>query len=158
MSEVGIREYFQQDHNRLDALFVKFQQCKRSDPGQAKEYFKEFKFGLQRHIVWEEDILFPCFERKAEMGRPGPTDVMRMEHREIKGFLESIHEKVKTGDPESDAEEAQLLSLLGQHNLKEENILYPGIDHLIDADERTAIFEQMEEIPAERYEHCCAVG
>ena len=72
-----IREFYEQDHDRLDELFKTFQQLKRSDFAKAKEAFKEFKFGLQRHIVWEEDLLFPLWEEKTGMSEGGPTFVMR---------------------------------------------------------------------------------
>jgi predicted XRE-type DNA-binding protein len=55
-----ITAFFEHDHDRLDELFETFQQLKRSDFPKAKDAFKEFKFGLQRHIVWEEDLLFHC--------------------------------------------------------------------------------------------------
>ena len=72
-----VSEFFGQDHDRLDELFKTFQKFKRSDFAKAKEAFKEFKFGLQRHIVWEEDILFPLWEEKTGVSDGGPTFVMR---------------------------------------------------------------------------------
>ena len=36
-----------------------------------KEAFKEFKLGLQRHIVWEEELLFPIWEEKTGMVEDG---------------------------------------------------------------------------------------
>ena len=158
MSKETITNYYQQDHERLEALFRQFQEWKRKDAAQGKEYFIQFKLGLQRHIVWEEEILFPLFERKSSLGRPGPTDAMRMEHRQIKGLMEAIHQKVQVGDPASETEEAQLLSLLGRHNQKEEDVLYPGIDHLLNPEDLESVFRQMAEVPEERYDHCCEAG
>ncbi|MEY4704226.1 MAG: hypothetical protein RL042_422, partial [Nitrospirota bacterium] len=68
-----ISAFFGQDHDRLDELLKAFQQLKRLDFAKAKEAFKEFKFGLQRHIVWEEDLLFPIWEEKTGMAEGGPT-------------------------------------------------------------------------------------
>ena len=51
-----ITEFFEKDHDQLDELFKTFQKLKRSDFSNAKEAFEAFKFGLQRHIVWEEDL------------------------------------------------------------------------------------------------------
>jgi len=73
---------------------------------------------------WEEEILFPLFEKKTGM-QFGPTYVMRNEHKEIAAHLESIHKKVQKADPSSDREEQKLLEVLGAHNQKEEAILYP---------------------------------
>jgi len=150
-----ITEFFEQDHDRLDELFKTFQQSKRSDFPKAKEAFTEFKFGLQRHIVWEEDLLFPIWEQKTGMSDSGPTPVMRNEHREIGRQLEAIHQKVVDQNPDSDQEEQALLDLLGSHNRKEERALYPAIDKVTSPEERETVFGSMKSIPEERYKLCC---
>ena len=149
-----ITAYFEADHDRLDNLFHQFQEMKRSDFKTAKPYFREFFKGLRRHIVWEEDVLFPFFEKANGMAM-GPTEVLRQEHRMIGAILDRIHEKVRAADPNSDQEEAELLAVLGQHNHKEENILYPAIDQYADARCVPELFLQMEEIPQERFQTCC---
>jgi len=153
-----ISEFFEQDHDRLDELFKTFQKFKRSDFAKAKEAFKEFKFGLQRHIVWEEDILFPLWEEKTGMSDGGPTFVMRAEHRRIGQHLEAIHDKVAEQNPESDQEEQILMDLLGSHNMKEERVLYPSIDQVTTQEERDAVYRNMNQIPEERYRVCCGVN
>ena len=150
-----IIEFYEQDHDRLDELIKTFLKLKRSDFAKAKEAFKEFKFGLQRHIVWEEDVLFPLWEVKTGMSESGPTSVMRVEHRQIGRQLEAIHGKVADQNPDSDQEEQVLLELLGSHNMKEERVLYPAIDQLTSAEERETVFQNMKNIPEERYKLCC---
>jgi iron-sulfur cluster repair protein YtfE (RIC family) len=150
-----ICEFYEQDHDRLDELFKTFQKLKRSDFAKAKEAFKAFKFGLQRHIVWEEDVLFPLWEEKTGMSEGGPTFVMRAEHRQIGQQLEAIHGKVADQNPDSDQEEQALLDLLGPHNMKEERVLYPAIDQLTSPEERETVFRNMNDIPEERYKLCC---
>jgi regulator of cell morphogenesis and NO signaling len=150
-----ITEFFEQDHDRLDELFKTFQQSKRSDFAKAKEAFKGFKVGLQRHIVWEEDLLFPLWEQKTGMTDSGPTPVMRDEHRRIGQQLEAIHQKVVDQNPDSDEEEQGLLDLLGAHNRKEERALYPAIDRVTSAEECQTVFQDMKNIPEERYRLCC---
>jgi len=144
-----ISEFYEQDHDRLDELFKTFQKLKRSDFAKAKEAFKEFKFGLQRHIVWEEEVLFPLWDEKTGMSEGGPTFVMRAEHRQIGQQLEAIHGKVADQNPGSDQEDQALLDLLGSHNMKEERVLYPAIDQLTSAEERETVFQNMKSIPQE---------
>lgn len=146
-----ITEYYESDHDRLDELFRKFQEVKRSDLPKAKEFFLKFKEGLQRHIIWEEELLFPLFERKTGMTSGGPTQVMRMEHVIIKQHLEQIHELVKLGSPDTDESDRKLLETLSAHNMKEEQILYPAIDRTFEGDEAARVFKSMERLPAERY-------
>jgi iron-sulfur cluster repair protein YtfE (RIC family) len=155
MDKQNISQYYETDHDRLDELFRNFQALKRTDYPRAKEYFREFKFGLQRHIVWEEEILFPLFEEKTGLKSGGPTEVMRREHRLIGQYLENIHAKVKVADPESDNDEQMLLNTLFLHNQKEEKILYPAIDRSLDPQEHEQVFTKMDGIPEERYARCC---
>src|SRR5262249_489017 len=151
----SVQTTFAADHDRLDELFVQFQKTKRADYAKAKEFFKQFKFGLQRHIVWEESILFPLFEQKTGMYGTGPTEVMRQEHRRIGELLEAIHKKVQQQDPNSDAEEQALLEALSVHNQKEEMVLYPTLDRVTSDEDRTEAFTAMENVPEEAYKTCC---
>jgi hemerythrin superfamily protein len=150
-----ITTFYQEDHDRLDELFKTFQTLKRSDFVKAKEAFKEFKVGLQRHIVWEEELLFPMWEEKTGMIEDGPTPVMRFEHSQIKQLLDAIHQKVERQNPDTDQDEQALVNLLSSHNRKEERALYPAIDNVTNADEREKVFSDMNSIPVERYNACC---
>jgi len=150
-----ITALYVEDHDRLDELFKVFQKTKRSDFAKAKEAFKEFKVGLQRHIVWEEELLFPLWEEKTGMIEDGPTPVMRFEHSQIKQYLDAIHQKVEGQNLDTDQEEQALLNLLGSHNRKEERALDPAIDNVTSAEERATIFSNMNAIPKDRYNACC---
>ena len=150
-----IREFYEQDHDRLDDLFKTFQKLKRSDFAEAKDAFNQFKFGLQRHIVWEEDLLFPLWEEKTGMSESGPTFVMRAEHRQIAEQLQAIHEKVALQDPDSNQEEEALLAILSSHNMKEERALYPSIDQVTTQEERDQLYRNMDQIPEDRYRVYC---
>jgi regulator of cell morphogenesis and NO signaling len=155
MENMTISGYFEEDHDRLDRLFKMFQKYKPVDFYRAKEYFVTFKFGLQRHIIWEEEILFPLFEKNTGMKGFGPTEVMRIEHRQIAGHLEALHKKVQMRDTDTEGEEKALLATLGSHNQKEENVLYPAIDHVATYEQTEAVFAAIKEIPEERYAFCC---
>jgi len=150
MTQPTIQHFFQEDHERLDGLFKTFQALKRSDYAKAKEAFIQFKFGLQQHIVWEEEILFPLWERQSGMAEVGPTMVMRAEHRQIGEHLEAIHQKVQREDPESDQDEQRLLAVLAAHNKKEELVLYHAIDNILSETDRASIYAAMHNIPEER--------
>ncbi|OGR89389.1 MAG: hypothetical protein A2992_04485 [Elusimicrobia bacterium RIFCSPLOWO2_01_FULL_59_12] len=145
MSDKTITQYYSDDHDRLDGLFGQFQALKKSDAANARKCFGQFKAGLERHMAWEEEILFPDFEAKTGMRDAGPTQVMRMEHQQIRQLLGSIaaHQGVGT-----EPEETQLLETLGSHNQKEEQILYPAIDQRVSAEERRGIYLRMETVAA----------
>ncbi len=149
----SIMGFMSADHDRLDNILENYRKA-RSDKKAAALFFSEFKKGLQRHIIWEEEILFPMFEYKTEM-RDGPTEVMRTEHRSIKEFLASIHDKVSEGDTGTEALENGMLAVLMPHNDKEESVLYPFIDLETSEKEREDAFKRMDGVSGDRYGSCC---
>ncbi len=147
--------YFETDHDRLDLLLNNFLFLKDENFVKAKPFFKTFLQGLKRHIVWEEDVLFPWYEAKTGVQDAGPTAVMRLEHREIGQALEALHDKVRQADADCLNEVNRLKQVLSVHNQKEECVLYPSLDSLLIPAEVAEIFRAMEAIPAERYLTCC---
>ena len=143
-----ITPFMANDHDRLDGIFQQFQNVKTSELKKASELFSDFRAGLERHIVWEEEILFPLFETRTGMHDTGPTAVMRMEHRQIKGYVELIQKSISAGDAKTDELEQGLVGVLTSHNNKEESILYPWIDNSISDEERRESLKKMKEIPS----------
>ncbi len=144
MKPTSIHRHYTEDHQQLDALFHEFQSSKRTDPSGAHKAFQDFKAGLERHMVWEEQILFPSFERRFGHLQGGPTAVMRWEHQQIRQSLEAIALKLNRQDFCTEEEEMALEAVLCPHNQKEEGILYPMIDQMVGADERAEIFAAMD--------------
>lgn len=157
MTDDTIKFYFQGDHERLDCLFEQFQALKAYDVDGAREQFENFKRGLEQHMRWEEDILFPLFESKTGMKYGGPTQMMRLEHEQLKTLLKSLEKKMKQEEPGDDDQEAALIELLAQHNHKEENMLYPMIDESITEEERREVFRKIKD-PSETGTGGCCCG
>ena len=140
---VTLASFYAVDHDDIDRLLDEFRASKTGDRQAAVALYREFKGRLERHIGWEEDILFPLFERLTGLVDNGPTVVMRAEHRRINELLEAIDATLAAGAMAIDADEAALLEALAAHNLKEENILYPMIDRQASAADREAVFARM---------------
>ncbi len=145
----SISEFMEQDHNRLDDLFNNFKELKISDENKAKEIFAEFKSNLEKHINWEEEFLFPLFERKTGMFNSGPTAVMKIEHKNIKDLLRQISEKLISGSMQTDELDKTLVTFLSSHNQKEENILYPMIDKSFNETEVKEFYENIKNFSPE---------
>jgi len=139
-----ISEFMSADHAKLDRIFDEFQQLQSHDLAKAKLLFDQFMARLQAHIIVEEELLFPIFEKRSGMTDGGPTAVMRMEHGKIKGFLEEMNARLLAGVSENlDELGVALLEQLASHNHKEENILYPAIDRMVDDNDRTKLLGDM---------------
>jgi regulator of cell morphogenesis and NO signaling len=143
METQSINQHYTEDHQRLDDLFHEFQELKSTNRRKAERLFHEFKTGLERHIVWEEKILFPAFEEKFTQLQSGPTAVMRLEHQEIRRHLDAIAGKLAEENFETADDEFALDAVLCPHNHKEEGILYPMMDQVFSEQERSGMFLEM---------------
>jgi len=132
-----VTDYMQDDHHRLDIILADFQEAFKADRwDEALVSFKEFDLGLRRHIQGEEEVLFPLFEEKTGMTDAGPTFVMKMEHTDIRDFLERIMNATEAKDSDAAVEATQMLTnTLADHNMKEEQILYPESDSFLSESE-----------------------
>ncbi len=141
-----INEALSWDHDRLDVLEADaFQKRAEGDLQSARDTYALFAAGLRRHIAFEEQILFPAFE--ATSGMPpgvGPTAVMRAEHREIEELIGRIEAGIAERDAPVEALRRSLHAVLGEHNLKEEGVLYPATDQLLGPDRADHLVAQIQ--------------
>ena len=138
----SITRYLSWDHDRLDGLLAEAtRHVEEGDLSQARSIFLAFDDGLRRHIRLEEELLFPLFESRTGM-RNGPTAAMRTEHRVIEAELTRMREGLDAGDASEYATGlANLHGVLGPHNVKEEQVLYPTTDDMLDVLERRDFVE-----------------
>jgi len=146
----GVTEALAWDHDRLDALeAAAFQKRAAGDLAAARELYGEFALGLRRHIGFEEQLVFPAFEQRA--GLPptaGPTAVMRAEHREIEDLLDRIEAGIGEGAAPVEALRRSLHAVLADHNVKEEQVLYPSTDDLLGEEESDRLVLQIQRLGA----------
>jgi len=115
--------------NRVEAALHK------ADMASAGRNFRLFDEQLEQHFRLEEERLFPAFEKATGMTN-GPTVVMRGEHAEIRQLRDQAMAQIDNKDIDAALATLDTLNvLIQQHNVKEENILYPmcggSIPHLM---------------------------
>ncbi|WP_168063218.1 hemerythrin domain-containing protein [Candidatus Manganitrophus noduliformans] len=139
-----IKDFMTHDHERLEQILRDFLKARDQDGVRARELFNAFKSGVEKHMAWEEEILFPAIERRTGMHLPGPTVLVQSQHRQIKALFEKISAQI---DKEGGTEEVlkELTGLLALHSREEERILYPWIDVSLGKEEREAALEQMKQ-------------
>jgi iron-sulfur cluster repair protein YtfE (RIC family) len=109
------------------------------DWAQVASSLAVFVGALERHFGLEEQILFPAFEERTGMSA-GPTQMMRSEHEGMRTMLADMQRAALVGDIDQYSGLAEtLLLMLQQHNLKEEQILYPMMDQALAAEEQALL-------------------
>ena len=124
-----VTECLTADHRRLDAIVPDVESAAKAGRlDDASSAFARFAQGLDRHIRVEEDLAVPAFEEATGL-TGGPTQVMRIEHVELRRRLSEIASAFGAGDAPAALRALQrLTALLAEHNMKEESMLYPMTD------------------------------
>jgi hemerythrin-like domain-containing protein len=140
-----VTAYLSWDHDRLDAILRSVRaRVEAGDWDAARREYVPFADGLDRHIRLEEGILFPIFEERTGM-TAGPTAVMRVEHCEIRGALETMREGLGRSDPRLfENGLAHLFDVLPDHNVKEEQVLYPTTDRILGDKDRASLAARLQ--------------
>ena len=139
----SIRQFLSNDHRHCDDCFAAVEQALAADnPDAAGQAFGQFRDALLAHFTAEEETLFPAFEAQTGMTM-GPTRVMRVEHAQMRELLAEADAALRAGQHDDYREIADtLLIMMQQHNMKEENVLYPMCDEHLAAD-AAAVLEQL---------------
>lgn len=124
-----IASYMTGVHRECDDVFVQAEQAiANTDWTQAESLLTQFVQALEHHLQQEEELLFPRFEHATGMTQ-GPTQVMRMEHQQMRAHCESLAQAVSAQQKDQGLGICEtLMVLMQQHNMKEEQILYPMTD------------------------------
>jgi DUF438 domain-containing protein len=123
-----------QHHKHCDEIFASAEEaCADGNWDAGGKAFALLLNQLETHFTSEEEVLFPAFEAATGM-TSGPTEVMRGEHRQMRDLLAQMQGALAVRDSDTFGGAAEtLLILMQQHNMKEENILYPMCDNALGA-------------------------
>lgn len=130
-----ILEFMRDDHRSCDHLYTDAETALLAKEVQkAQEAFAAFAQATLHHFDMEEKELFLTFEKRTGM-MGGPTQMMRYEHQQLRSLIESMTLALREnrhsdffGIGES------MMIMLQQHNMKEEQMLYPMIDRTLGED------------------------
>jgi hemerythrin-like domain-containing protein len=140
-----ISELMTKDHRSCDDFLAVVEKAVTDQNWQlAQSAFPRLRGALLNHFEAEESILFPLFEKRTGMYQ-GPTQVMRGEHVQMRQLLAAAEAALAERDADDYNGNAEtLLIMMQQHNVKEENILYPMCDQQL-ADQVDALLPELQQ-------------
>jgi hemerythrin-like domain-containing protein len=139
MSQATLSELLEREHHEIDAGIEEFTAGAASG-GSSAEPLMGAIAALRRHIYLEEEFVFPALRAA---GMVPSVFVMLREHGEIWTTMAAVEAEL-AGDalPEAAVATCQrLLEQLKAHNAKEEPIIYPQADAVLDADYQSRLRE-----------------
>lgn len=140
-----LAEFMSADHKACDEAFARAEEAALDNNWTpAEAMFGAFQHSMARHFRREEEVLFPAL---LDAGGPGgPVQVMQMEHAQMNDLIEQLAVSVANKNSKNYGGVAEtLLIVMQQHNLKEEQILYPIADRIL-ADQQEALFTRMQAV------------
>lgn len=138
-----IPSFMTAQHRHCDDSFIATESAvSATNWTQADSQWTIFTTDLETHLEQEETILFPAFEEATGMTM-GPTQVMRAEHVQMRQLVEEMTQQLTAQNKAAFLGLSEtLMILMQQHNMKEEQMLYPMTQaHLPDAD---AVLQQVK--------------
>ncbi len=128
-----IKDFMTHHHRECDQFLVEVENAvDKKDFEDARIKYEMFKDEIFKHFEMEEGYLFPLFEAKNTMGSCGPTQVMRMEHDQVRMLFDKLDEAISQNDVKRFFGLSEsLMILLQQHNAKEEQMLYTMMQTLL---------------------------
>ncbi len=138
-----ITEVLTADHKVCDELLAQAEDCISTTDWEAgAPLFQSFRNRLEQHLTAEDNILFPQFEQLTGQ-TAGPTQMMRMEHHQIRQLMVEMDQAVTEQDDATWLGQSEtLMMLIQQHNMKEQQILYPMTDQVF-GDAASDLVQQM---------------
>jgi hemerythrin superfamily protein len=138
----SIGGYMSGDHRYCDELFAEAEGLVEEGAQGAADAQRAFSAALLSHFAMEEETLFPAFEAATGMSG-GPTMMMRHEHQQMRQLIERIESALAEDDRQAALGVTEtLMVMMQQHNLKEEQILYPMAEQYL-ANESSLLLEQL---------------
>lgn len=140
---MSIKEAMAAHHRHCDELFVKAESAVAADSWvQGTQDFALFQAEIEQHFTQEEGILFPEFEALTGMTM-GPTQMMRSEHVQMRQLFSDMQTALTQQDKDQYLGLSEtLMMIMQQHNMKEEQILYPMTDQAF-ADKADDVVQRM---------------
>jgi len=122
------------NHKQCDEMFVQAEEAvANGDWEKATALFNEFEAAIEQHFLMEETVLFPAYTAKTNLS--SVTDALMNEHMQMRIMIFEAGESIKTKDQEQFLGQAEtLLTIMQQHNRKEESKMYTMADSSLRAE------------------------
>ncbi|VAX08064.1 hypothetical protein MNBD_GAMMA26-1711 [hydrothermal vent metagenome] len=123
-----ITETMTTDHKRCDEMFALAEEAvANADWEKAADLFKEFEDTIEHHFIMEETVLFPAYTVKTNLS--SVTEALMNEHMQMRIMIFEAGENINCKEQEQFMGQADtLLTMMQQHNRKEESKLYTMAD------------------------------
>jgi hemerythrin-like domain-containing protein len=134
------------DHSKCDQIFFELEtEILARNWHSIAAILEKYVVAMEKHFHIEEDLLFSSFEQITGSTN-GPTSLMSFEHSQMRMLFRDIQFALKNTNEKEMLDTLETLQIMmQQHNMKEENILYPMLDRFLNQDILESIEKNLSE-------------
>jgi hemerythrin-like domain-containing protein len=133
------------DHLRLDALLEELTRAVSDSAPAGVELLGRLKEGLQYHMSWENQSLFPAVKALGSAKERRSIESLEIDHERLRETLQNLESFLAAGDfAAAEPGVRWLKTLLQGHNYDEEHGVYVDADRLLSPAERRSLIERFE--------------
>ena len=140
-------------HNDLDEMFLAHQAALlHFEFDAALSLLEQYETALLTHIRDEEEVLLPVYKERAAVIKGGGFQLFLDEHYKMSKYLELLKDEVAIlpNEPNTEAKLIWILDresfykrLCGHHDKRETDILYPELDRVTTAAEKSELLSRV---------------
>ncbi|MCL5412510.1 MAG: hemerythrin domain-containing protein [Candidatus Marsarchaeota archaeon] len=138
-----VTEFMDKDHAAMEKLFASLV-ARGKDRQNLRDRFAQFRVRMERHMAWEEDVLFKIVEQKTG-GQSILVEELTTQHARIKELLAGIAKAIDDGTPFGVLRD-DLDAVMSAHEKMEDSSLYPWLDQTLSAGERDSAIAYMKSL------------
>ena len=142
-----LKDFMIANHRACDVEFANMENAVNDEKwAEAEKLLLKFASDLNYHFDMEEKVMFPAFEARSGSAHCNPTPVMIMEHTQMRNVLKELKKELdnKNKDQFFGLSET-LMMTMQQHNMKEEQMMYPMVDEAMVGEEQV-LLDSMKEL------------
>jgi len=142
-----LKDFMLADHRACDEQFADMENAVNDEKwSEASKLLNKFSSNLNHHFDMEEKVMFVAFEARSESAHCNPTPVMIMEHTQMRNVLKELEKELEAKNKDQFFGLSETLMMtMQQHNMKEEQMMYPMIDETMIGEEQI-LLDSMKEL------------
>ena len=126
-----VADLFQRDHEEVVRLLEGLGPASSDGPALARA--ERFSRRLERHMAWEEEVLFPALGRADPRLERDGLPALRAEHARLRGLCAALLGRLRRDSPGAEALVSELRALLSDHASREYSLVQPQSDGVLSA-------------------------
>jgi len=136
-----ISKIMEDEHKRIEDSLIHFEKLTKSNPKEARRFFRIVAWNLEKHVFIEEKVIFGVYS--LWYGEEDDIIEILKKHKEILFLVRKIETTVLLNQS---SDISDLKNTFNEHFELEREVLYPRLEEVLDVKQRELFLDRAQEI------------